>query len=400
MKIAFITYEYPPYCGSGGLGTYAFNIARELKLLGHTVVIFTPNINRKKINHIEQEDNLTIIPIEIEEKLPFKAAIFWYKLDKYVKKYNVLFNFDIIHVNGISYWFLRKKILPIPHVITIHHVAKSAHIFNNYNFINRLLDIGGENGFIIPSIEKRALYFNNNVITVSNFTKNEITKFYDINKNNIYVIYNGINFNNRSSNEEILQFKKQHKLEDKHVILFVGRFSDKRKGFHTLLKSFNILLNRINAYLLIVGDGDKTESMEIIKNLGIEEKVNFMGFVDELTLAKCYQASDVLVCPSKFEGFGLSIIEAMYYGKPVVAFNVGAIPEILIDTKNGYLVEAEDIINMADSIYTLLYNKKLAIDIGMYNIEYVEKSFNWKISAKSIEEVYKITLSENNAKKQ
>ena len=78
-------------------------------------------------------------------------------------------------------------------------------------------------------------------------------------------------------------------------------------------------------------------------------KIIFIGYVDEVTLKKFYSLCNVYVCPSRLEGFGLTILEAFAAGKPVVATNVGAIPELLQE-KNGMLVEKEDISGMAKAI--------------------------------------------------
>jgi glycosyltransferase involved in cell wall biosynthesis len=74
----------------------------------------------------------------------------------------------------------------------------------------------------------------------------------------------------------------------------------------------------------------------------------FTGFVDDITLKKCYALCDLYVCPSRLEGFGLTILEAFAAGKPVVATRVGAISELVQDGQNGILVPSENVTAMAD----------------------------------------------------
>ncbi|MBA7620190.1 hypothetical protein ES703_27535 [subsurface metagenome] len=107
MRLAFITFEYPPFI-IGGAGICATNITREIAKLGNQVIVFTP-----KINKLEEKcniNNLEIRRIRINERLPFKALQFWLRLPKAVKKTENENRFDIIHFNGISYWFLKKRI--------------------------------------------------------------------------------------------------------------------------------------------------------------------------------------------------------------------------------------------------------------------------------------------------
>lgn len=96
-----------------------------------------------------------------------------------------------------------------------------------------------------------------------------------------------------------------------------------------------------------------------VENNGLKENISFLGRVSDEQLVSCYKKAAVFVFPSLLEGYGLSLVEAMQYGLPVVAFNNSAMPYTVKDGVNGYLVENENSSAFADSIAKILQNKEL-----------------------------------------
>jgi|LGVF01.1.fsa_nt_gb glycosyltransferase involved in cell wall biosynthesis len=387
MKVAFVTFEYPPFI-MGGAGIYATNITRELAKLGHQVIVFTPQINDLEEKK-DELNNLEIERIRMNKRLPFKALQFWLHLPSEVKKVESKKRFDIIHFNGISYWFLKNRISKAPHVITVHHLVQDAIRNNNLSLISRIKDVSGENNLFIPFIEKRCVKCVDRIIAVSNFTKKQITTTYKIPSDKVKVVYNGVDLNGYTFiKEEMGKTKKQLNLDRKPTILFVGRIDDPRKGLDLLLKAFKKVLGKNDAMLLVVGKGDQTEAKKLATSLGIAENVVFSGFVEEATLKRYYALCEVYVCPSRLEGFGLTILEAMATGKPIVATDVGAIPEIIKSEENGILVELGNINELSSAICRFLHDKKIVEQIGKRNADYVKEKFSWVWAAKETERIY------------
>lgn len=387
MKIAFITFEYPPSI-IGGAGVYAFNVTNELAKMGHKVVVFIPDTPNSDYDQF-QIDNLEFRKITFNKKIPFKALHFWLHLPKALKNYESNEEFDIIHFNGLSYWFLKKKISKAPHVITIHHLVKDAAKSNKLNFINRIKDISGENSFFIQFIEKRSIDYADKIISVSDFTKNQMIKLYKINTKKVQTIYNGISLKNTDFSEgELISFRNKFNFNNKSILLFVGRINDSRKGLDTLLEAFKIVLEKKDSVLLVVGKGDQTKQKQLAKSLGIYENIIFTGFLNDDELKKCYLLCDIYVCPSRLEGFGLTLLEAMISYKPVVATKVGAIPEIVKNERNGILVEPNDIDALSGAICDLLENKVKAELMGNENHQHISKKFNWETCTTEISNVY------------
>lgn len=151
----------------------------------------------------------------------------------------------------------------------------------------------------------------------------------------------------------------------KFHLLFLGLL-DRQKGIFDLLNAIadnkDTFKDRI--HLHIGGNGDKGCLIKRINVLKIEDIVTYEGFVSGKKKEKLLQMCDAYILPSYVEGLPLSIIEAMTYGKPILATPVGAIPEIVSHGKNGLLFNPGDEEGIANSINTLMNNKKQCEAMG------------------------------------
>ncbi len=144
--------------------------------------------------------------------------------------------------------------------------------------------------------------------------------------------------------------KKQE--ENVLQIINVSCFDDEPKNLSGLLKALNYLINelQVNAYLTLVGDGpDSSKIAALIKELSLIEHVNLTGLLEGDSLVKAYHHADVFVLFSRYETFGVVLIEAMSCGLPIIASNVGGIPYI-VHQQNGVLVTSEDIQSLATTL--------------------------------------------------
>jgi glycosyltransferase involved in cell wall biosynthesis len=123
-----------------------------------------------------------------------------------------------------------------------------------------------------------------------------------------------------------------------------------------------------------VGSGDQLKFKEIMNSFGIRQSVIFLGHVKDEIFRKCYVACDVLVSPSLLEGFGLTILEAMTAGKPVIALNRGAASELVKDGVSGLIVNKPDPQEFANVMTFLVDNIEVIKSIGKRNKEYVAKN--------------------------
>ena len=307
MRVAFVTFEYPPFI-IGGAGVYATHVTEELAKLGHQVVVFTPAIGNTDNTEHPPGANLQVWHVPVREVIPFRALQFWINLPREIKKAEREGKFDIIHINGFSYWFLPKRLSAAPHVLTVHHLIRDAAENTGLDLSSRMKDLSGENGFLIPRIEKRAVKSVDKIIAVSNYTKDRILQTYHVPYEMVDVVYNGVDFDGYTFTQEDLdETGKQLGLPDLPVILFVGRVDDPRKGLDVLIQAFRRVLDEVDATLLVVGKGDQTTARDLAGPA--LDRIVFTGFVDDITLKKCYALCDLYSCPSRLEGFGLTLLE-------------------------------------------------------------------------------------------
>jgi glycosyltransferase involved in cell wall biosynthesis len=181
------------------------------------------------------------------------------------------------------------------------------------------------------------------------------------------------------------------KFNAKHLILFVGNFwKQSNKGIDILLKAFS-KTNNETTKLLLVGSGETIPFYKSLANsLGVLDKSIFLGSVSDSMLSDIYAACDVLVLPtpSKKEGFGLVLAEAMSSAKPVIGTNIGGIPEVIDHMKNGILVQPNNVDSLADAIDYILSNPNVAEEMGANGREKCLEKYNWKNIAQNVLRLY------------
>lgn len=195
--------------------------------------------------------------------------------------------------------------------------------------------------FIYRRIIQRSLDVSDAVWFVSHAGKISCDKLYKVDDSKSKVIYNGISpefF--RKASERVSERASEHSLKygKPYNITYIGRL-EHIKGVNLLIGAFAAVCLEYDVRLSIVGDGTERDKLEaLVRNLNIEDKVTFYG--QQVDIHPYLSDSSIFVYPSTWEEvFGISIIEAMAYGLPCIANNVGGIPEIIKDGENGFLTK-------------------------------------------------------------
>lgn len=171
------------------------------------------------------------------------------------------------------------------------------------------------------------------------------------------------------------------------VIGIVARLTA-QKGHSTLLDAFQTVQNAIpDVQLVIVGDGELREPLvEQVKRLNLEHCTHFLGYQPN---ARAFMSNfDVLVHPSRWEGFGLVFLEAMAAKLPIVATLAGAAPEIIVDGATGLLVEADDTSALANALIILLQNPQKARRMGEAGYHRLIEQFTMDAMVRKTANVY------------
>ena len=183
-------------------------------------------------------------------------------------------------------------------------------------------------------------------------------------------------------------------------VLFVGR-TDPLKGISELLRALSLIREQ-NWKAYIVGIGDDLHSYKLrAKELGIEHRVLFLSNLAHADLDEYYKRASVLVFPSMSpESFGLVGIEAMSFGRPVVAFDVGGPREWLIDGETGFIVKRGDVLELSRRISQLLGDTETSRSMGFKGRERVNKLYRKGAHTEKILAVYEEAIQMGSRKKQ
>lgn len=186
-------------------------------------------------------------------------------------------------------------------------------------------------------------------------------------------------------------FEKARRFAGKTIIGTVARLSEE-KGLDVLLKAFVIVRKKLpDVHLLIVGDGTQKDYLQkLAANLGIANSCTWLGRLPWSEAMGYLGLMDIVVVPSRFEGFGLAAIEAMACKKPVVASNVDGLAEIIQDGKNGFVVDVADVKGFVEKIITLLKDEPQRKKIGQVARKHVVDNYSYPIFRERIKILYKM----------
>lgn len=186
------------------------------------------------------------------------------------------------------------------------------------------------------------------------------------------------------------------------IVAYVGRF-DPRKGIEVLVRATAHLCQQkgLDRLQVLVGggstpgrsDGDERDRLEqLVADLGLKERVRFVGRVSDEDLPAYYAAADVCAVPSYYEPFGLVAIEAMASGTPVVASNVGGLQYTVVPEETGLLVPPKDDLALAKAIGRILQEPAWGQRLGTSGRARVEEKFAWDGVARQLDELYRDLL--------
>ena len=186
-------------------------------------------------------------------------------------------------------------------------------------------------------------------------------------------------YNRRVSENELAVLKKYYHLQDRYVLLFVGRLSEE-KGLEYLLEAIRIIKKDLNVSLLIVGTGEREQHLkQLVREYGLEG-VSFIGYIPNKELIQYYALADVFVLPSITtktlkEVWGIVLNEAMNQGCPVIATNAvgAAVGGLVQHGKNGLIVPERDSQSLANAIITIFSDKKKLQSMKEFTREEIKK---------------------------
>lgn len=297
-----------PLLDLAGAETMCENLTNSLIKLGHEVIVISLYDYHSIITERMEKNGIKIIYLNKKSGLDLSLTI---KLVKIFKEYKP----DIVHSHlyASKYAHVAASICGVPgKVYTIHNIAKNEAGKMNRTFNRFLL----KHCHVVP-------------VSLSKEIQKSVVDEYNINFKDTPVIFNGVSMEKCHIKNDYTGNKK---------ILHIGRFSA-QKNHEVLVKAFSTVVNRgHDVSLYLYGQGELEESIkELVKNLHMDKKIFFCGLTDDVY--SVMESTDIFVLPSLFEGMPMTLIEAMGTGMPILASNVGGIPDMIENEKSGLLCE-------------------------------------------------------------
>lgn len=339
----------------GGIETMVVNIANAQTELGHNVSLLIVNdlIEDTLVESLLPKVNFICLKRKVGSKNPFYVI----KLNMVLKNMGC----DIIHLHHVKlYNYLLPSLKRI--TCTTHHTDCVRHLIP-----------------FIPRIPR--------LISISNYVHDDILN--KLSKNSD-VVLNGINprlFSKKCKND-VYDGKRQFK------IVQVGRLDHKLKGQDVLIKAASLLREKgVDFKIDIIGDGPSMNYLqELVSKDNLFGQVELKGAMSYNNIAKALASYDLLVQPSRLEGFGLTIIEGMAAKVPVLVSDIGAQLEVINKGECGYVFKSEDANSCADAIERIIKNYDLEIVEKAY--ERVYKMYDVAVTASNYIEEYKKFIAE------
>jgi N-acetyl-alpha-D-glucosaminyl L-malate synthase BshA len=339
MNIAIVC--YPTF---GGSGVVATELGIALAKKGHQVHFVT---YKQPVRLALLTKNVHFHEVYVPEYPLFQYQPYELALSSKLVDTVKLHKIDILHVHyAIPHayaGYMAKKMLKeegieIPMVTTLHGTD---------------ITLVGSHPFYKPAVTF-SINKSDVVTSVSESLKADTLRLFDI-KKNIEVIPNFIDTAKSHVSFTDCQ-RSQMANDDEKIITHISNFR-KVKRVGDVVKVFFKIQEKIPARLLMVGDGPERERAEkIARRLGIEERVVFLGNSNEIEKILCF--SDLFLLPSEKESFGLSALEAMSFGVPVISTNTGGLPEVNQQGFSGFLSEVGDIDEMTEKGLYILSDEK------------------------------------------
>ena len=365
MNIAIVC--YPTF---GGSGVVATELGLALGKRGHNIHFITYNLpvrletlNDLKINF--HEVNVPDYPLFKYQ--PYELALSSRLVD--VIKSNKI---DLLHVHyAIPHAYaayMAKKMLfdigiEIPFVTTLHGTD---------------ITLVGSHPFYRPAVTF-SINHSDRVTAVSKSLKDDTLNLFDI-KKKIDVIPNFVDVEAITSKEKPCKRTLLAEKEEK-ILTHVSNFRP-LKRIIDVIDIFKGINSKINSKLMMVGEGpEKRKALRYVSDNKLKDKVLFLGNSNEIDKILCY--SDLFLLPSEKESFGLSALEAMAHGVPIISSNAGGIPEVNLNGKTGFISDIGDTDSMISNAMSLLSNpqkhklfkKQAKLQAKKFDLESVVNSY-------------------------
>ena len=287
---------------------------------------------------------------------------------------------NLVHIHTSTYWSFWENAV---YILVSNLFFKKTIIHIHGGAFNKFYK---DSNYLVKFLMEKILNLPDRVIALSPKWKKFFTDLLPQNK--IVVLGNFVNFSRYA------QFKRKvDPPKDIIKVLFIGGAQAKTKGIYDILKAISTIVRQHeNICFVFVGCANISKLDIISKREEIISHVKILDYVHGDKKIEVFTNSDIFILPSYSEGFPIAMLEAMAAGLPIIATSVGAIPEVIEDGKNGFLIKTGDYHALAEKILILAKDKKLRQKMGKNNIEKIRKQYGEEVVIKKLNNVYEKLL--------
>ncbi len=399
MRLALLSFEYPPETGFGGIGTYAWYQARALARLGHEVHVLAGATEATPLRS-SSHDGVTVFRFRAGGRLMRSFArldrrrLWWTKnrlengwcMHLGLKELRRRFDYDVVEMpecggEGLLLnWLQRART-----VVKFHSPAQ---------LIMPTYDVRKADHVACSLVEKVGIRGAGALTSCSRFLAEEVRRKMAIGRH-VEVIANGIDLELFDAEESIDARAKFGLPKDRLVILFSGRM-EKRKGIHLCPEIVESILTKHDVAFAFAGADlfgfMEKEMLPRLKGQPLKGSVHYLGKLSHLEVGSCMRQSDLFFIPSLWENCPYSCLEAMAAGRAIVASDAGGLPELIEDGRNGLVAKSGDAAAFARQLERMIEDRALRERLGSAARRTLEERYTDTAIAKQSLEYWKKAL--------
>lgn len=370
LRVCMITEDFPPVCA--GVGHYVHALANELMRRGHELTVITRGSWRSTTR--TNYGNLTVYHVRFFPLYPFHVQPHGIFVNQLLGRLQN--NLDIIHIHGPMAPSINTV---LPTVLTQHGTARAS-----IGYLRTLdfFSVGAKAfSWMYEALDRAAVKSVNCVSAVSEACADELIKH--CNAKDVQIIGNGVDTEFFTPIGESVVRRKQP------IVAYVGLLNS-RKGLPDLVNGMSKVIRDIpEAHLVLAGAGP----MEVylrrqVRELGLQDCVSFVGYLDREGVRTLYREADVMVLPSYHEGLPNVVLESMASGTPIVATRIPGTIEAVEHGQVGLLVEPHEPEQISQAIMKLLGDDALRREMSIEARRRAQNEFDWRVVADRVECIY------------
>ena len=379
MRILHMSTEFPPVI-FGGLGTAVGGLVHALAAAGETVAVLLVGDGGVSCGYGQPASGGDLpgrIPDGIEFfQIPWRGAV------EQAARIAQEWRADLVHLHTAWIWPFAEPVLAtgIPIIYTAHSVDRAEYEFGMEP--GHILEHADDQGRAIANVDR--------LIALTQDEANLLVHYYPDSRERIRIVGNGI-----ADCEEARASATAERNAASPLVLYTGRLVE-RKGIHDLLNAIPAVMEQVPETRFVLAGGPAGwPAAEVARQwlspacLPYADRIHFTGWLRSRALDAWYRRADIQVIPSRYEPFGMVVLEGMLHGLPIIATRVGGPVAILDDERTGLLIPPFDPDSLASAIVRLLRDPELRTRLGKSAANEVRRSWLWSQAAARMREVYR-----------